>query len=150
MTSRKSYYRIAASLAGLSSGWFIALGLPEPQTPFYQPFSVRVPQGFGGEGRHGYDNAFLLWENLTRSQANVLERLIAAAEVTAGVGNATLYLTLPRVDASSSGQAWVDISGRVRMPEWRAGPWSLGMIYEPVSLNFNNVTVENEPSTALG
>jgi len=38
----------------------------------------------------------------------------------------------------------------VRMPEWRVGAWSQGFVYESVSVNFNNVTVENEPSTALG
>lgn len=150
MSGRRHYYRIATSLAGLNTGWFIGVGLPEPQTPFYQPFSVRVPQGLGGEGRHGYHNAFLQWEDLARQQANVLVRLVVAAEVAAGVGNAILYVTMPRVDASSGGQAWVDISGRVKMPEWRAGAWSQGFKYEPVTMNFNNVTVENEPSTALG
>lgn len=149
MPSRKNLYRISTSLAGLATGWFIALGLPEPQIPFFQPYSVRTPQGLGGEGRHGYNNAFITWDELTREQAQVIQSLVSVVEITLGVGNAVLYLTMPRVDASSDGQAWVDISGKVKMPEWRSEAWTQGIIYQPVTLGFNNVTVENEPSTAL-
>lgn len=147
--TRKNYYRISTSLAGLETGWFVAKGLPEPQTPFYQPFSVRVPQGLGGEGRHGYDNGFLGWDELTREQAAIIQGLVATTEAVLGVGNGILYVTMPRTDASSSGGAWIDISGKVKMPEWRTETWSQGIIYQPVNLGFNNITVENEPSTAL-
>lgn len=149
MTTRKNYYRISTSLAGLATGWFIALGLPEPQTPFYQPFSVRVPQGLGGEGRHGYNNAFLTWDELTREQAAIVQSLVITTEAVLGVGNGILYITMPRTDASSSGGAWIDVSGKVKMPEWRTETWSQGIIYQPATLSLNNVTVENEPSTAL-
>lgn len=147
--SRKNFYRISTSLAGLETGWFVARGLPEPQTPFYQPFSVRVPQGLGGEGRHGYNNGFLTWDELTREQAAIIQNLVATTEVTLGIGNGILYVTMPRTDASSSGSAWIDVSGKVKMPEWRTGTWSQGIIYLPVTLSLNSVTVENEPSTAL-
>lgn len=149
MTQRKNYYRIATSLAGLETGWFVARQIPEPQTPFFQPFSVRVPQGLGGEGRHGYLVGFLSWDGLIREQASAIQGLVAATEAVLGIGNGILYLTLPRVDASSAGIAWIDISGKVKMPEWRIEAWSQGMKYQPVTLSFNNITVENEPSTAL-
>ncbi len=149
MTQRKHYYRIATSLAGLATGWFVAKGLPEPQTPFYQPFSIRVNQGLGGEGRHGYHNGFLAWDDLTREQAFIIQNLVATTETTLGVGNGILFVTMPRTDASSSGGAWVDISGKVKMPEWRTEVWAQGMLYQPVTLSFNNITVENEPSTAI-
>ncbi len=150
MTGRhKQYYRLATSLAGLTTGYFFVIGLPEPQVPFYQPYSISIPQGLGGEGRHGYHNAFIQWDRLTRQQAFLIQNMISTVEVTLGVGQAVLYATMPRTDASSDGQAWIDISGKVKMPEWRTDNFTHGMIYQPVTLNFNNVTVENEPSAVL-
>lgn len=146
---RKNLFRISSSLSGLATGSFVAKGLPEPHIAFYQGFTVRVAQGLGGEGRHGYITAFIQWEEMVRHQAAFIQGLVAAAEVTAGVGNATLYLTLPRTDAISAGTAWIDISGKVKMPQWVTEPWTQGFIYQPVTLSFNNVTVENEPSTVL-
>lgn len=149
MSRLHPYYRISASLAGLTTGHLHAIGLPEPQTPHFSNFTVRTPQGRGGEGRHGFAWAFLLWDELTSVQAQLVHYLVTTAETASGVGNGTLYATLPKADGSIGGAAWIDISGLVVMPDFRAAPYSGGLLFPNVSLRFNNVTIENEPSTVL-
>lgn len=143
-------YRIATTLAGLASGWFfVKRRLDEPQRVFFQPYSVQRPQRRGGEARHGFSQTSLLWKELIASQANFLWSLITAAEVTDGVGNGTIFLTVPRTDASSSGVSWVDISGIVAMPDFQIVDFTHGLKYANVLLKLNDVTIENEPSTVL-
>lgn len=79
-------------------------------------------------------------------QANTLYEIIAAIETTSGQGNATLWLTLPRADASAPGQNWVDVSGIVAMPGWETESQSNGRTYTNVLMTVNDVTVQNEPS----
>lgn len=145
----RTHYRIATSLAGLATGSFIGLGLPEPQLPQLQRFSERIRQGLGGESRHGYSWVSLLWEQLDQRQAGLLRSLITTAEVTGGNGNGTLYLTVPSPDATSTGTSWVDVSGLAQLPEFNTAPYAHGVTYINVELRLNNVTIENEPSTVL-
>lgn len=143
-------YRIATSLAGLASGFFfVGNRLPEPQKVFFQPYSVQRAQRRGGEARHGFSQTSLLWKDLLSAQANFLWNLVTVAEVTDGVGNGTIFLTVPRTDASSSGVSWIDVSGTVAMPEFQIIDFTHGLMYANVLLKLNNVTIENEPSTVL-
>ena len=139
------FYRIGPAEATLLP--FFARGLPPPTQAVYRNHTTRTPQGGGGEGRHGYNTAEILWVILTAEQAGVLEDLIITAEVTGGNGNGTLWLTLPQTDAESGGASWIDISGIVIMPEWNPVQQTHGMAYENVILRFNNCTEENIPST---
>lgn len=143
------YFRIGISETALATGWFVALRLPIPEVAFYQSYSIRRPQGLGGEGRHRYHTAFLQWDELGMVAASYVKGLILQLEATAGTGNAVLFLTVPRTDASYAGSPWIDISGKVKMPEWKIEPWTQGKKYVSPTLSLNNVTIVNEPSTAL-
>lgn len=145
--SESSFYRMGTSLAGLKL--FFTLGLPEPQQVVFRDFSVQVPQGLGGEGRHGYTQATVMWREVSRTQAARIRGMIDAAEVTDGIGNGTLFLTIPRTDGVSAGQAWIDISGKVSMPQFQPGPATHGLVFPNFAVKLNRVTVENEPSAVL-
>lgn len=143
-------YRVASSLAGLATGhFFVGNRLDQPQRVFFRPYSVQRLQRRGGEVRHGFSQTSLLWKDLLAPQVNFLWELITAVEVTDGVGNGTLFFTVPRVDASSSGVSWIDISGIVIMPDFQISDFSHGLIYTNILLKLNDVTIENEPSTVL-
>ncbi len=142
-----SYYRMGTSLAGLKL--FFALRLPEPQQVTFRDFSVQVPQGLGGQGRHGYIQATIMWQEVSRAQAARIRTMIDTVEATAGIGNGILYLTIPRTDGVSAGQAWIDISGKVTMPQFEPGAATHGTVFPNFIVKLNRVTVENEPSTVL-
>lgn len=141
-------YRIASTLAGLETGYFLALGLPMPDLPLFADFSTRRPQSTGGQARHGYDRASLFWNYLDSQQAYIIRALIDILETANGVGNATVYLTLPRTDGTKPGIGWIDVSGLAIMPEWTPVQRGHGVLYENVTLNLNDCTVEADPSTA--
>lgn len=143
-TSHHHRYRLATTEAGLATGAnFFILQLPRPDLVTYADHAARFPAGRGGESRQGFESVSLLWNRLSASQAATLRRIITAAEVTGGPGNGTLYLTLPKANASSG---WIDVSGIALMPEWvPEGGEAQG--YGNVLLRLNAVTVENDPST---
>lgn len=146
--SKSCLYRIALTQAGLETGYFLALGLPPVDLVQFQPFANRKPQSLGGQARQGYISCSLFWSRLDAIQANILQGLITAAETSDGDGNGTLYLTLPRTDASAAG-LWIDVSGIAVMPEWVGVAQGNGLVYENVTLSFNNLTVEASPSSAV-
>lgn len=139
-------YRIATTEAGLTTGYFVARGLPAPDLVQFADYANRRPQSTGGQARQGYTNCSLFWNRLTDLQANLIKELIDTVETSDGSGNGTLYLTLPRADAPGSGITWIDVSGIVIMPTWEATQNGHGQTYENVQLSLNNVTVENEPA----
>jgi hypothetical protein len=143
--SAELFYRIGVSSATLRN--LFARGLPLPQQAVYNDHTNRRPQGGGGQGRHGYNNADILWRRLTAEQANIIYELINTAETTGGQGNGTVWFTLLKTTAESSGPYWIDISGIAIMPEWSPTENGHGVAYENVTLRINNVTVENDPST---
>lgn len=147
MATSKSYrFRIATSLAGLETGNFFVLDLPTPQIAFYNDHSTTRSQAQGGTARLGYNVASLLWPRLSMVEASIIQVMIKAAEAAGGVGNGTLYLTLPKTLASS---VWIDISGIVKRPDWAnlVDPDSEGQSYANVRLDLNNCTTLAEPST---
>lgn len=147
MATSKSYrFRIATSLAGLATGNFFVLGLPTPQIAFFNDHSVTRPQAQGGVARLGYNVASILWARLSMVEASIIEAMIDTAEAAGGVGNGTLYLTLPKTLAST---VWIDISGRAKRPDWAnlVDPDSEGRSYSNVRLDLGNCTIESEPSS---
>lgn len=142
-------YRISTTQAGLETGYLLAYDIPMPELVSFQPFTNRRPQSTGGQARQGYKFCTLLWSRLTAQQANIIEALIEAAEVAGGSGNGTIYLTLPRADASAGGQNWVDISGTAILPQFETEQQSHGVTYVNVQLKLNNVTIVAEPSSAV-
>jgi len=144
--ARQRYYRIATSEAGLDTGYLLARGLPPPDLVTFEPFSTRRPASQGGESRQGYLSCSVLWNRLDSLQANALYEIIATAEASDGEGNATIWMTLPRADASAPGVNWIDVSGIVSLPNFETEPGSDGATYPNVIVRLNDVTVENEPS----
>ena len=142
--AKQCYYRIGGSEAGLT--YLLALHLPPPDLVTFTPFATRKAASQGGQSRQGYKSCSILWDRLDSLQANTLYELIATAETTGGEGNGTLWLTLPRADASAPGQNWVDVSGICTLPSFESESQSNGRTYINVVLSLNNVTVENEPS----
>lgn len=141
------FYRIATSSAGLATGNFVVWGLPTPDASPFRDHTTRSQQGGGGEGRHGHNNAEILWNRLTAELAKVIQDLIETAEVTGGQGNGTLHATLPKGLAKSDGASWIDISGVAIMPQWEPTRRLDGLAYDNVILRLNDCTVEADPST---
>ena len=146
MPNKPCFYRIALDEAGLATGYIVARGLPPPDLVTFEPFSTRRPASQGGESRQGYKSCSLLWNRLDSGQETVLYGLIAAAETTGGQGNGTLWMTLPRVDASAPGINWIDVSGIALLPNFETESQADGRTYTNIVLRLNNVTVQNEPS----
>lgn len=141
-------YRIASTLAGLETGWFLAWKLPLPDLAQFSDYSTRRPQSTGGQARHGYNRATLFWNYLTSEQAYIIRDMIDTLETANGIGAATLYLTLPRTDGTKPGGGYIDVSGLALMPEWSPVRDGHGILFENVELVLNNVTVETDPSSA--
>lgn len=148
--SKDCYYRVATSEAGLDTGYFVARGLPPPDLVTFEPFSTRRPASQGGESRQGYRSCSVLWNRLDSLQATAIYTLIETAETTSGEGNGTLWMTLPRADASAPGVNWVDVSGIALLPNFETEPQSNGQTYPNVVLRLNDVTIQNEPSNIFG
>lgn len=146
MSNKSCYYRIALTELGLDTGYFLARGLPPPELPEYNDFSIRRPASQGGESRQGYKSVSILWRRLDMQQAYILFKIIEDAESISGEGNGTIWLTLPKVDASAPGQNWIDISGIGQLPNFETELQSNGRTYGSVVLTINAVVVENEPS----
>ena len=141
-------YRIAPTLAGLETGYFLAYGIPQPDITTFADYSIRRPQSTGGQARHGYNRVTLFWNNLDSEQVYIIREMIDTLETANGIGAATLYLTVPRTDGTKPGGGFVDVSGLVAMPEWTPVSRGNGLLFENVELMLNAVTVEADPSTA--
>jgi len=138
------FFHLALSEAGLAQGWYYALGLPEPTLMTLTDHSATSVQAQGGQARHGYRRAVILWSEMLQGEAAILRRLILATEATYGIGNGVLWATVPRTTADSPGQDWVDVYGIAMMPEF--GPMEGGAKYQNVQLELNNITIDNDPS----
>lgn len=142
------FFRIATSLSGLATGWFLSRNLPIPDDVIFVDHSATAPQSQGGQTRHGYSRVTLIWQALTGRQAHVLRALIETAEVTGGVGSGTLYLTFPRTHGQNQG-SWIDAHGIAIMPQFQPVTQGYGKLYQNVSFTVNDVVVDNDPSDAV-
>jgi hypothetical protein len=143
-------FRMATALADLAQGAnFFVLGIREPTLAYFVDHVVRYSQSRGGQARQGYNQATLFWDELNPAEAAVIKAKIEAAEALTEPGNGTLYVTLPKNDASSHSPGWVDVSGVAVMPQWVPEQNSKGWIFSNVTLLLNNVTVETEPSSLV-
>jgi hypothetical protein len=141
---------MASSLAGLVTGAsFFVLDIPEPDLAYFSEYSITVPQARGGQARQGFQRAVLFWNELLVPAAAAIKEKIEAAEAVTEPGNGILYVTLPRNDASDRWPGWIDVSGVVIMPEWVPDPARRGLVFPSVTVQLNNVTIENEPSTVV-
>lgn len=140
-------WRIATTEAGLASGWFIGLGLPEPTQIEYNDHSTKNPQSEGGTARHGYHGARILWRKMSVNQAYQIKNRVDAAIASA---TGLLFMTIVRLDGSSPGADWIDISARPDMgPIAPEAPiiGATGYSHNNVVLNLNNITVVNDPAS---
>ena len=144
MSVNEFFFRINTT-ATLTNANFVVWQLPEPSQAPFRDHTERRTQGGGGEGRHGHNTVDWLWSRLTAAHVQVLLDMIATAETANGQGNGTLYFTTPKT--SKGGVHWVDCQGIVIMPQWTPTEGIHGLAYENVSLRFNDVTVDNDPST---
>jgi hypothetical protein len=144
------YFRIATTKNGLENGAnFFVRDIPPPSDIQFRDHTQTQDVAQGGQSRHGYINAEVSWRRLKSSQATVIRDLVKTVETNDGHGNGTIYLTIPRPDAEHGGLNWIDISGIVRMPEWRATQNGYGIVYDNVTLRVSNITIESTPSSVL-
>lgn len=138
------YWRISTT-STLTGQNFFALGLPVPQTPNFQQFSVLVPQSQGGQTRQGYNNLSLLWSELDRYQAFVLKGIVNTV-LSAGT---PLYLTVDFSDGSALPGSFIDISGTPIPLTLIPGGDTQELVYPNVELKVNNCTIVNNPATGM-
>lgn len=138
-------WRIATSSAGLARGAFFARGLPPPNTPIYKDYSELVPQSQGGQTKQGYKRVDILWSELDYLQGKTLRGIVDAAIAAGG----TIYATIDRADGSKLANDFIDVSGVVYPLILEPVPLSQGRVYQNVTLTINNLTITNDPSTAI-
>lgn len=138
-------WRIATTEAGLINGAMIARGLDVPLQPEPLEFVVRRSRSAGGVAHHGYRRYRLLWRNLDEQQAQILRRLVG----TVRTAKLPLYLTAWWYDEANPVARWVDLRGEPDLEDMAPGPPVSGygfLVYSTVVLNFNNVTIVNDPA----
>lgn len=142
----RNKYRIALTEAGLSSGALMARGIPIPTVAPYKDHSVIVEKGDGSNREYGYKTVELMWDRLTAAQGRILYALVESARG----GSGLLYLTIDRADGNAPGQDWIDVYGRPgRLVLTGEAPLNRHgySTHRNVSLNVNNLTVVNDPSS---
>jgi len=141
-------WRIATTEAGLSTGWFFALKLTPPTNAPFHDYSVRVSHSEGGQARHGYNNVRLFWETLSRGQGNTLRTVLQAS---LDSSSKRVFMTIDRANGTGAGPDWIDISGKVHMPDFDPSQFAgaTGIVHQNVELFLNNVTIINDPAIFL-
>jgi hypothetical protein len=137
---------MALTEAGLAKGFLQSIGVPKPSNA-YKAYSSQLPQSTGGQKRTGYKNDTWQWVNVTPTQANEICELVESALSGSGV----LYVTLPRANGENAGMDWIDAYGVPSYPEIVTIQDSgiNGLVLQSVTLRINNITIVNEPSTAV-
>lgn len=137
------YFRLAASEAGLAKGYLFAMGVPPPTNLEYKDHSERVPQGEGGESRHGFHVLLWTWERLTLLQLKVICDIVFNS-------SGLVYCSSPRSNGATEGYGWVDAYGRPSLSDPSpVGPIAsaTGIIVGNVSLTLNNLIIVNNPAS---
>ena len=134
MVEYEEKFRIATTQAGLTSGYFVTLGIRQPDLVTTRDHSVVKAQSTGGEKQQGYEVIELFWETLLTYQAATIRTKVEAAVATAA---GLLYLTVPASDARTPGRnTWLDWEGKPSMPTFN--PDGKTGIYKNVVLRINN------------
>lgn len=143
-------YRIATTEVGLERGWFRYLKIPPPTTVDYKAFSEKKARTTGGQVLHGYKNLTILWTNIGVAAARRITRYVDYALSTSGTG--LLYVTFDMFP----NRDWVDVSGipHPMDPQVLQGPFQIygnaGLGgYSNLTLYLNNITIINDPSSAV-
>lgn len=139
-------FRIALTEAALTRGFLFSLPSPMP-TAEYRSFTEVIPQSVGGNTRQGYKSVTLQWQQVTPTQMQPITDMVETAQG----NNAQIYVTFPRGDSSNSGLDWVDASGYPQYPEIVVSEQQglSGLVLVSYVLKINNLTIINEPSTAV-
>lgn len=142
-------WRIAVSEDRIPMGWFKARGVPPPDGFSYRNHAVKVNRYNGATGKHGYQNASIVWTRLTNYQATVLAELINFARDDSA--NGYLYMTIPRVDGEQHGMGWVDVYGYPNLSDLSASSpfFATGIMINNVELSLNNIIIINDPANNL-
>lgn len=140
-------WRLSLSETGLGLASLANYGLPAPQIADVRDHSALTSRGDGGQARHGYRSAELLFERLSEPQASVLMQMIRDARSGTGV----LYMTL-WVGAGYDGRPrWIDVRGYPHEPESLTANRYVGVngqvAYDAARLVLRNFTVLNDPSS---
>ena len=139
-------YRMALTENGLETGFLQAIGIPKPSNT-YKGYTTQLPQSTGGQKRLGYKNDTWQWVSLTPTQANEICSLVESALS----GNGVIYITMPRANGENAGMDWIDAYGIPVYPEIVPiqEPKANGLVLQSLILKINNITIVNEPSTAV-
>ena len=139
-------WRIANAEADLPSNPLFSHGIPSPTQVEYRDHTTRISQSEGGVARHGYINCKMLWLKLTPNQATIIRDFVDDAKS----GSGLLYLTINRLDGSTSGYGWVDISGRPSLSDIVPDQpivGASGYLHSNVLLEMSNITIlDDTPS----
>lgn len=139
-------WRIANAEADLPKNPLFAYNIPTPTQIEYVPWTTRISQSEGGIARHGYIHCKLLWTKLTPNQVTIIRDFVETAKS----GSGLLYLTINRLDGSSSGYGWADISGRPSLSDIVPDQpivGATGYMHSNVLLELSNITVlDDTPS----
>ena len=141
-------YRIATSLAGISSGYLYLRGIPGPDLPLYQPYSSRVNLTTGGQALRGFSNLRLLWQGLDQEHGY----WIAQRVETVLTAKTPLYLT---VDLGAGGigsyprNTWVDVSGTPLPVDLKPTGNTYNLKLDELVLEVRDLTIENNPATGV-
>lgn len=138
-------WRLATSEANLEFGWFQNLGLPECTNDF-QTFAVRVPRGDGDQAVHGYQSDTLVWNDLDSKPLTILQGIVNEVRNNGGI----VFATVPRLNGDG-GVGWIDVSGFAYILDITRNTERVinRRVAAGVTLQINNITVLNDPSTAV-
>lgn len=140
-------WRIATALVDLPVGSaFFVRKIPPPTTAIYADHGEKVAHSEGGESRHGYRNIRIFWDVIDRNQASALRAVLDDAVTNFG---SIVFLTLDRSNGEAGGEDWIDVSGRLHMPDFNPFANVRNRGYQGVELFVNNITIINDPATNL-
>lgn len=138
-------FRISLTEAGLAKGMSFLRNIPPPDSPIYNDHSAKVGKGQGGQARHGFATATVLWDALSPDQSYELRTLVQNALDGLGV----IYLTIDRSNGTSPGPDWIDVYGVPYMPDIAPGRTRgkrRGVIHNSIQLFVNDLTIVNDPA----
>jgi len=139
MSSFVSKIRLHSSQANLALGYLQAWDIPSPDLMIYNDHAARTDKADGGQHLRGQKSFRLTWGELSQHQVKTLR---AIAEY------ATVYATINKAWIADGGSyGWIDVYGQGIIPRATPKANSNGEIFENVTLEVRNLTVNNDPAS---
>jgi len=137
-------WRIGASESEML--YMVQIGIPIPNEPVYKPYTKVLPVDLGSNKTSGYKNVTLSWSTMTSKGLNQLKSYIDPVRTSGD----EIYLTIQRAEGETWGDDWIDVRGYPHEIEFqKVGGKAIGHAYRNIVLFVNNLTIVNDPSTAV-